>query len=213
MGTLPQLIEEDIQRFSETLGEFLKQTEATTTLVIDKGGFLIAHAGDDQQFDLTTIGALASGAFMANQTIAGLVSEKNFDSIYQQGEKFSMFVINIDEHCMLVVIFLSHVGVGAVKFYAASAVKRLAQHLAAAQARSPQAGLDLSELNVTNPGDFFRKKPVEEPAAQGPRRVGDNIYFECHECSQRLEVSVEGVGHKFPCPGCGKILVVPKVPA
>ena len=158
MPTLPQLIEEDVQRLDETLREFNAQTDATTSLVIDKGGFLIAHQGDDQQFDLTTMGALASGAFMANQTIAGLVNEKNFDSIYQQGEKFSMFVINVDEHCMLAVIFQSRSGVGVVKFYAGFAVKQIARQLALAQERSPQAGLDLSALNATNPQDFFRRK-------------------------------------------------------
>jgi len=158
MPTLPQLIEEDVQRLDETLREFNAQTDATTSLVIDKGGFLIAHQGDAQQFDLTTIGALASGAFMANQTIAGLVNEKNFDSIYQQGEKYSMFVINVDEHCMLAVIFQSRSGVGVVKFYAGFAVKQIARQLALAQERSPQAGLDLSALNATNPQDFFRRK-------------------------------------------------------
>ncbi|HTL72251.1 MAG TPA: roadblock/LC7 domain-containing protein [bacterium] len=160
MATLPQLIEEDIQRLNEALREFLTQTDAMTALVIDKGGFLIAHQGDDTQFDLTTIGALASGAFMANQTIAGLVNEKNFNSIYQQGEQFSMFVINVDEHCMLVVVFLSQVGVGVVKFYATMAVKRIAAQLAAAQERDPGAGLDLSVLNAANPQEFFRKKVV-----------------------------------------------------
>ena len=158
MATLPQLIEEDVQRLDEALRNFNAQTDATTSLIIDKGGFLIAHHGDNQQFDLTTIGALASGAFMANQTIAGLVNEKNFNSIYQQGEKFSMFVINVDEHCLLAVIFLQQTGVGVVKFYATSAVNRIAEQLARAQARDPQAGLDLSELNATNPQDFFRKK-------------------------------------------------------
>ena len=97
---------------------------------------------------------------MANQTIAGLVNEKNFNSIYQQGEKFSMFVINVDEHCLLAVIFQSQSGVGVVKFYADSAVKRIAEQLVRAQARDPQAGLDLSALNATNPQDFFRKKDV-----------------------------------------------------
>ena len=158
MPTLPQLIEEDIRRLDETLREFNAQTEATASLVIDKGGFLIAHAGDSQQFDLTTIGALASGAFMASQTIAGLVNEKNFNSTYQQGENFSMFVINVDEHCLLAVIFQLQTGVGVVKFYASFAVKQIARQLALAQERSPQAGLDLSELNATNPQDYFRKK-------------------------------------------------------
>ena len=160
MATLPQLIEEDVQRLNETLQQFLTQTEATSALIIDKGGFLLAHQGDASQFDLTTIGALASGAFMANQTIAGLVNESNFNSIYQQGEKFSMFAINVDEHCLLVVIFFSKVGVGVVKFYANPAVSRIARHLADARERNPSAGLDLSELNAADPQAFFRKRPV-----------------------------------------------------
>ena len=97
---------------------------------------------------------------MANQTIAGLVNEKNFNSIYQQGEKFSMFVCNVDEHCLLAVIFHSQSGVGVVRFYASSAVKRLAQQLAAARARNPGAGLDLSAMNVADPQQLFRKKEL-----------------------------------------------------
>ncbi|HSU53868.1 MAG TPA: roadblock/LC7 domain-containing protein, partial [Candidatus Dormibacteraeota bacterium] len=92
MGTLPQLIEEDIQCLDEALRELLDRSEATTAMVIDKGGFLISSYGDDRQFDLTTIAALASGAYLANQTIANLVHEPNFNSVYQQGERYSMFV-------------------------------------------------------------------------------------------------------------------------
>ena len=62
MGTLPQLIEEDIQGLNGVLREFIRSTDATATLIIDKGGFLITHQGQTDDFDLTTIGALASGA-------------------------------------------------------------------------------------------------------------------------------------------------------
>jgi len=158
MATLPQLVERDIHLLDETLREFIAHTEATTALIIDKGGFLITHQGDDAQFDLTTIGALASGAYMANQTIAGLVNESNFSSIYQQGEKYSMFVVNVDEHCLLVVIFKAEVGVGVVKYYAGNAVKRLARRLKTARERNPEGGLDLSVLNVADPHRLFRKK-------------------------------------------------------
>jgi predicted regulator of Ras-like GTPase activity (Roadblock/LC7/MglB family) len=150
MATLPQLIEDDIRRCDEILHAFIASTEATATLIIDKGGFLITHQGEAHDFDLTTIGALASGAFMAN--------ESSFDSIYQQGENFSMFVMNIDEHSLLVVIFKSHSGVGMVKYYAAGAVKRIARQLKIAKERAPGAGLDLSALNVAETGPFFRKK-------------------------------------------------------
>jgi predicted regulator of Ras-like GTPase activity (Roadblock/LC7/MglB family) len=158
MATLPQLIEDDIQRIEETLREFLASADATSALVIDKGGFLIAHQGDSRDFDLTTIAALSSGAFMANQTIAGLVNETNFNSTYQQGEKFSIFIINVDDNCMLVVIFKSQTGVGVVKYFAAATVKRIACQLEIAQERAPGEGLDLSILNVAETGQFFRKK-------------------------------------------------------
>lgn len=158
MATLPQLIEEDINKLNETLNDFINSTDTTTALLIDKGGFLITYQGESTEFDLTTIAALASGAFMANQTIAGLVKETSFNSTYQQGENFSLFAINVDEHCLLVVIFKSQAGIGVVKYFAASAVKHLARHLGTAKERAPEAGMDLSMLNVANAAPFFRKK-------------------------------------------------------
>lgn len=158
MATLPQLLEEDIQCFDGILSEYLDRSDAATALIIDKGGFLIAHQGDSRRFDLTTIGALASGAFLANQTIANLVHEENFESVYQQGDKFSMFVTNIDEHCLLMVIFPSKTGVGVVKYHATETRKQIAAQLQTAQQRDPDGGLDLSVLNLADPSEVFRRK-------------------------------------------------------
>ena len=158
MGTLPQLLEEDIHRLDEVLREYLERSDAATALIIDKGGFLITNQGDARRFDLTTIAALASGAYLANQTIANLVHEENFDSVYQQGEHFSMFVTNVDESCLLMVIFSSKVGVGMVKYHATEARKHIANQLKAAQERDPNAGLDLSVLNLADPSELFKRK-------------------------------------------------------
>ncbi|EEF62644.1 roadblock/LC7 domain-containing protein [Pedosphaera parvula] len=158
MPTLPQLIEEDVQQLDRILQELLVSSEATSALIIDKGGFLITYRGEGEQFDLTTIAALASGAYLANQTIANLVHENNFDSVYQQGEKFSMLVMNVDEHVLLTTIFRAAVGVGAVKYYAMSSSMRIAQQLVRAQERTPGGGLDLSVLNIADPSQFFRKQ-------------------------------------------------------
>jgi len=158
MGTLPQLFEEDINRLEDELRELLTQSDATTALIIDKGGFLITGYGDTRQFDTTTIAALASGAYLANQTIANLVHEPNFNSVYQQGEKFSMFVLSIDDYCMLVVIFCAQVSVGVVKYFSAPAAQRIAEQLQIAQQRDPGAGLDLSVLNIADTADLFKRK-------------------------------------------------------
>jgi predicted regulator of Ras-like GTPase activity (Roadblock/LC7/MglB family) len=158
MATLPQLIEEDIQRLDEALRELLEKSDATTALIIDKGGFLISGQGDTRQFDLTTIAALASGAYMANQTIANLVHETNFNSVYQQGEKYSMFVVCVDDNCLLVVIFKASVSVGVVKYFAAPATEQIATQMRTAQERDPGGGLDLSVLNLADTSGLFKKR-------------------------------------------------------
>ena len=158
MATLPQLLEDDVRQMDATLVEFLQQTSATAALVIDKGGFLLTRQGDYGDLDLTTIGALAAGAFMASQSIAGLVKEKNFNSTFQQGEKYSMLALEVDEHCLLIVIFTAESGLGIVKYYSSNAASCLARQLAVARQRNPAAGIDLSALNVADPQDLFRKR-------------------------------------------------------
>jgi predicted regulator of Ras-like GTPase activity (Roadblock/LC7/MglB family) len=159
MATLPQLIEEDVQALDKALREFLSRSDATTALIVDKGGFLITHQGDATEFDLTTISALASGAYLANQTIANLIQEENFSSVYQQGEKFSLLATNVDENCLLLVIFRAQIGVGVVKFWATKMRERIARQLQFAQERDPGVGLDLSELNLADTRSVFKRKP------------------------------------------------------
>jgi predicted regulator of Ras-like GTPase activity (Roadblock/LC7/MglB family) len=158
MSTLPQLIEEDILQIDRALGELLEKTESSAAMVIDRGGFLITSCGDSRQFDLTTIAALASGAYMANQTIANMVRETSFNSIYQQGETHSMLVVCVDKHCLLVVIFKARISVGAVKYFSRTTVEKIARRLRTAQERDPGAGVDLSMLNVADTRDVFKKK-------------------------------------------------------
>jgi predicted regulator of Ras-like GTPase activity (Roadblock/LC7/MglB family) len=158
MGTLPQLIEEDIALIRRALKDLLAQGDATAALLIDKGGFLVATQGEEGAMDFTTIGALASGAFLANQTIATLVNEENFNSIYQQGSTTSMFCCDVNEHCLLVVIFPAKTGVGIVKFYSEKTVKALAAQLHAAAERAPGCGVDLSVMNLADPAEVFRRK-------------------------------------------------------
>jgi len=158
MATLPQLLEEDIHQLDDVLRGYLDRTDATTALIVDKGGFLITHQGDARQFDLTTISALASGAYMANQTIANLIHETNFDSVYQAGTQYSMFVTNVDEECLLIVVFKAQVGVGVVKYYVNATRELIARQLQLAHERDPDGGLDLSMLNIADPSSVFKRK-------------------------------------------------------
>jgi predicted regulator of Ras-like GTPase activity (Roadblock/LC7/MglB family) len=157
MASLPQLIEEDVARLDEELRGLLAQTETACALIIDQGGFLIASGGDTEQFDATSLAALAAGAFMASQTIATLVHEKGFSSVYQQGEVFSLFIVTIDADSLLVVIFSARISVGLVKYFALPAAERMARHLRVARERNPGVGFDLSALNLADARPLFRR--------------------------------------------------------
>ena len=166
MPTLPQLLEEDIRVFDASLDDFLSKSEASSALILDKGGFIIGQRGDVNSFDTTTLGALAAAAYAATQGIAGLVQETSFSSVYQQGETYSLLVNDIDEHCLLVAIFRAQISVGAVKYYAVNVISQVSQQLQVAQGRAPGEGLDLSMLNVADTSGVFLKKDDEEEVVE-----------------------------------------------
>jgi predicted regulator of Ras-like GTPase activity (Roadblock/LC7/MglB family) len=163
MATLPQLMEDDVRVLSGALDELLNKSEATSALVLDKGGFLISERGNTEMFDSTTLGALAAAAYAATQGIAGVVGEGSFSNVYQQGQNHSLLVSNIDEQCLLVVIFNAQISVGAVKYYSGTAISQVAHQMEIARHRSPEEGLDLSILNLADTGDIFAKRGEPEP--------------------------------------------------
>ena len=158
MATLPQLIEEDIAALDAALQELLSNTDASSALVIDKGGFLITQRGDTNKLDTTTIAALAAASYAATQGIASLVDEPDFSSIYQQGGRFSLLIQNVDQYSLLTVVFKANASVGAVKYYAMDTIKKVSVQMHAAHSREPGAGLDLSILNMADPAPLFQKK-------------------------------------------------------
>lgn len=158
MGTLPQLIEEDVRVLDRSLQDLLTKSDASTAMLIDKGGFLITQCGESESFDTTTLAALSAASFAATQGIATLVSENNFSSVYQQGDTFSLLVLNVDEYCLITVVFKASISVGAVKYFATTTIKQIARQLKKAHNRAPDNGLDLSLLNVADSASLFRKK-------------------------------------------------------
>lgn len=154
---LPQLIAEDVQVMDRLLADLVSRSESIAAILIDKAGFLIIQSGQSEQFDSTTLAALAAGSFAATQGMASVVSEPNFNSVYQQGESYSLLVQNVESDTLLLIVFAAHVSVGAVKYFANSFVPQVAAQLLSARERDPSASLDLSMMNMENSTEFFRK--------------------------------------------------------
>jgi predicted regulator of Ras-like GTPase activity (Roadblock/LC7/MglB family) len=157
MPGLPPLIEEDVKLLNSVLDELLRKSEAAAALVIDKGGPVIDQRGMIDQFDTTTIAALAAGSFCATQAIAERLGEVNFATIYQQGERFSLLFCNIDDNALLIVIFRAEMSAGAIKYYSADTVRQIARQMQRAQARAPGESLDLVSENSLDVSSVFGK--------------------------------------------------------
>ena len=158
MPTLPQLIEEDVSELNSAMQDLLLKSDAATALIIDKGGFIITQCGRAHELDTTTLAALSAASFAATEGIATLVGESNFSTSYQQGEHSSLLLMNVDESCLLSLIFKASLSVGAIKYYAADTIQKVAVQLTKAHLRSPSAGLDLSMLNLADPSPVFKMK-------------------------------------------------------
>jgi predicted regulator of Ras-like GTPase activity (Roadblock/LC7/MglB family) len=156
IGSLPQLIEEDIRQLSAIFEDFLTKSEADSVLLTAEGGFLVSTHGKTKGLDTTSIGALASNSFEANKAIAGMIGEAGFDSVYQAGDRYSMFVQSIDGFNLMVVIFPIRTAVGAIKYYAQAAREQVAKVFERARKRTPD-GLDLALLNVADTTEIFKR--------------------------------------------------------
>lgn len=155
---LPQLIEEDLRVLDDTLATLLGRCEASMAMLIDQAGFLITQAGEVEQFDTTTLAALAAGSYAATQGMASITQETTFNSVYQQGEKHSLLIVNVDENCLVVVVFKASVGVGMVKYHSLAAVTTARDQLQKARDRAPSVSLDLAAMNLDDSCSFFRRK-------------------------------------------------------
>lgn len=158
---LPQLIEEDLRVLDEALGTLVTRSESSMAILIDQAGFLITQAGAAAEFDTTTLAALAAGSFAATQSMASLTRENNYNSLYQQGDESSLFILNIDSDCLLVVVFKSAVSVGAVKYYALATSAIVAEQLRNARQRAPHQSIDLAVLYLENSNDYFHRRSVD----------------------------------------------------
>jgi predicted regulator of Ras-like GTPase activity (Roadblock/LC7/MglB family) len=159
MGQFPSLIQEDLAHFDAVLNDLLGKSEANIAMLVEKAGYLIHQCGAQKAVDTTTFATLGSNAYNAVHFMAQLVNENNFTSMYQQGENFSTLMLNVDENSILVLIFPTHLTVGAMKYFAGPAARSLADRVALASARTPGSGIDLSDADAADvQAALFQKK-------------------------------------------------------
>jgi predicted regulator of Ras-like GTPase activity (Roadblock/LC7/MglB family) len=107
--------EEDFKAITSALEKFLGESNCRCAILVDRAGQLIATVGEKPKFDPTTFATLTAADFSANDQLAKLIGENDFQSLFHQGEKESMYLADVVRRVILVVLFDNRTTLGLVR--------------------------------------------------------------------------------------------------
>ncbi len=117
--------EGDFGAITQSLERFLQETNARCALLVDRTGQLVATVGEKPTFDPTAFATLTAADFSANDQLAKLIGETEFNSLFHQGERESMYLADVLHRVILVVLFDSRTTLGLVRLKVKAAVDEL----------------------------------------------------------------------------------------
>ncbi len=119
MEQLTNLIisDRELAIISTALNKLVLDTSASSVMLIDKSGQVVATQGSGVRRNATSLGALLAGAFSSSRHIAELLGEKDFRTIFQQGVNENIYTTLVEEQWLLVIVFdkLTHIGQSALQ--------------------------------------------------------------------------------------------------
>src|SRR3954468_18037895 len=107
--------EDDFAAITQSLQRFLHESSARCALLVDRSGQLVATVGEQPKFDPTAFATLTAADFSANDQLAKLIGESDFNSLFHQGEKESMYLADVARRVILVVLFDNRTTLGLVR--------------------------------------------------------------------------------------------------
>jgi predicted regulator of Ras-like GTPase activity (Roadblock/LC7/MglB family) len=119
--------EDDFGAITKSLERFLFDSNARCALLVDRTGQLVATVGEQPKFDPTAFATLTAADFSANDQLAKLIGENDFNSLFHQGEKESMYLADVARRVILVVLFDNRTTLGLVRLKMKATVDELAK--------------------------------------------------------------------------------------
>ena len=117
--------QDDFDGITHTLQRFLYDSNARCALIVDRTGQLVATVGEQPTFDPTAFATLTAADFSANDQLARLIGESDFNTLFHQGERESMYLADVARRVILVVLFDNRTTLGLVRLKMKQAVDEL----------------------------------------------------------------------------------------
>jgi predicted regulator of Ras-like GTPase activity (Roadblock/LC7/MglB family) len=121
--------EDGIERIRKLLHELVDDVDARSAFLVEKNGQMIANEGDVHGIDTTALASLISGAFASTRAVARLIGETEFQAMFQQGDRSSIFLYALNTQDILVVIYNDMSKTGLVKVQAQQTAVALSEQI------------------------------------------------------------------------------------
>ena len=115
----------DSERIEEILNNLLYESNALCALLVDRTGQLVTTVGEQPDFDSAAFASLTAADFSANDQLAALIGEEDFNSLFHQGRSESMYLADVGKRLILVVLFNQQTTLGLVRIKIKDAVEGL----------------------------------------------------------------------------------------
>jgi predicted regulator of Ras-like GTPase activity (Roadblock/LC7/MglB family) len=128
---LSQLIidEETCSSINVVLRQLIKDSQASTALVLDRAGQIIVWDGPAYEGQRMQLGALIAGTYASTREVARILQESSFRTLLQEGSKEKIFTESIGDQWLISIIFGRHTHLGLVKVLCSRATVDLYQIL------------------------------------------------------------------------------------
>jgi predicted regulator of Ras-like GTPase activity (Roadblock/LC7/MglB family) len=117
--------EEDFKVITGLLSGLLRETNVRSLLLVDRTGQIVANVGEAPQFDTQAFASLTAADFSANDQLAKMIGEHEFSSLFHQGEKESMYLVDVARRVILVALFDNRTTLGLVRLKMKATVEEL----------------------------------------------------------------------------------------
>jgi predicted regulator of Ras-like GTPase activity (Roadblock/LC7/MglB family) len=117
--------EEDFKVITGLMGGLMRETSVRSLLLVDRSGQIVANVGEPPQFDTQAFASLTAADFSANDQLAKMIGEHEFSSLFHQGEKESMYLVDVARRVILVALFDNRTTLGLVRLKVKATVEEL----------------------------------------------------------------------------------------
>ncbi|MEW6776798.1 MAG: roadblock/LC7 domain-containing protein [Bdellovibrionota bacterium] len=109
------MYEAEFHEIAAVIQKLVGEANAKVVFLVDKNGQLIAHAGETENLDTTSLASLTAGNIAATGGLAKLLGEKEFSILFHEGERDNLHISIIGGRVILVVIFDERSSLGLVR--------------------------------------------------------------------------------------------------